>query len=83
MTEINRLTCEEALRRLDDYLDRELNAEEMAQVRAHLEVCAACAREFEFEGNALRAVRIKLRQIEMPAEARARLASALERERGD
>ena len=29
MSDINRLTCDEAFRRLDDYLDRELTPEEM------------------------------------------------------
>ena len=56
MTHLSRYTCEEAFRRLDDYLDRELSAEEMTLVREHLEICAGCAREFNFEESVLRGV---------------------------
>lgn len=66
MGPVNRFTCEEAFRRLDDYLDRELSAEEMAMVREHLETCAACTREFTFEASLLSAVRRKLRRIDLP-----------------
>jgi predicted anti-sigma-YlaC factor YlaD len=38
----DRLTCEETFRRLDDYLDRELNHHEMALVRKHLKACDVC-----------------------------------------
>jgi anti-sigma factor RsiW len=33
------------LRRLDDYLDRELSPEEMRRAEEHLETCAACRSE--------------------------------------
>jgi hypothetical protein len=45
MTPLSRYTCEEAFRRLDDYLDRELSSDETELVREHLEVCAGGARE--------------------------------------
>jgi anti-sigma factor (TIGR02949 family) len=61
MTDINRLTCEEIFRRLDDYLDRELTAEEMARVRGHLETCEVCAREYDFEEKVLVNLRERLR----------------------
>ena len=38
----DRFTCEEIFARLDDYLDRELSADEMRMVKEHLETCAAC-----------------------------------------
>ena len=34
MTHLSRYTCEEAFRRLDDYLDRELSEQEMVPVRS-------------------------------------------------
>jgi anti-sigma factor (TIGR02949 family) len=77
MTDLTRYTCEEAFRRLEDYLDRELSAEEMGLVREHLEICAGCAREFAFEASVLRGVREKLRQNDLPPSLPGRLLSAL------
>ena len=77
MTHLNRYTCEEAFRRLDDYLDRELSAEEMTLVHEHLDICAGCAREFTFEASVLRGVREKLRQIDLPDSLQARILAAL------
>ena len=81
MRPLTRFTCEEAFRRLDDYLDRELSEREMVLVHEHLEICAGCAREFRFEESVLRGVRSKLRQIELPESLQARIQSVLEKER--
>ena len=81
MTHLNRYTCEEAFRRLDDYLDRELTSEETVLVHEHLEICAGCAREFNFEASILRGVREKLRQIDVPGSLQARILSVLNKER--
>jgi len=81
MTYLSRYTCEEAFRRLDDYLDRELSEQEMILVREHLEVCAGCAREFSFESSLLRGVRDKLRQVDLPPSLEARVLSLLHKER--
>jgi anti-sigma factor (TIGR02949 family) len=80
MTALNRYTCEEAFRRIDDYLDRELSPEEMTRVHEHLELCEGCAREFRFEESLLNGVKRKLRQIDVPDGLQARLLSVLERE---
>ena len=81
MTHFSRYTCEEAFRRLDDYLDRELSAEETALVNEHLEICAGCAREFNFEESVLKGVRAKLRQIDLPPTLQARILGVLDGER--
>jgi anti-sigma factor (TIGR02949 family) len=81
MTHLSRYTCEEAFRRLDDYLDRELSAEETVLVKEHLEICAGCAREFNFESSLLRGVRDKLRQIELPPSLEARILRVLDGDR--
>ena len=81
MSHLSRYTCEEAFRRLDDYLDRELSPEETTLVHEHLEICAGCAREFSFEESLLRGVRSKLRQIELPESLQARILSVLNKER--
>ena len=77
MTHLNRYTCEEAFRRLDDYLDHELSAEEMTLVREHLEICAGCAREFNFERSVLQGVEEKLQQIDLPDNLQGRILRLL------
>jgi len=74
---LSRFTCEEAFRRLDDFLDRELSVAEMTLVHEHLEICEGCAREFRFEESVLNGVRAKLRQIDVPAALQARVLAAL------
>jgi anti-sigma factor (TIGR02949 family) len=81
MTELNRKTCEEAFRRLDDFLDRRLNPEETRLVEEHLQICEACTREFTFEASVLNGVRQKLRQLAAPAELVSRILSQLPSER--
>jgi anti-sigma factor (TIGR02949 family) len=77
----DRYTCEEMLRRLDDYLDRELTPDEIRHVEEHLEDCEACIREFGFEANVISAVRTKLREVEVPQTLADNVAMALARER--
>jgi len=81
LNHLNRYTCEEAFRRLDDYLDRELTPAETALVQEHLEICAGCAREFNFEASVLRGVREKLQQIDLPASLQSRILGVLNDER--
>lgn len=66
-SEEHRLTCEETFARLDDYLDRELSAEELKEVEAHIAMCGRCAPLFRFEASALDSIKGKLRRIAMPA----------------
>jgi anti-sigma factor (TIGR02949 family) len=77
----DRYTCEEMLRRLDDYLDRELTPDEIRRVEEHLKDCEACAREFGFEASVITAVRAKLRQVDVPDTLLDRVAMSLARER--
>ena len=79
MTNVDRYTCQEAFRRLDDYLDRELSAEEMRLVREHVELCAVCAAEFKFERSVVDGVRSKLRQVDLPPDLIARVIGSLPR----
>ena len=58
--------CREALKRLDDYLDRELSPTDMKWVRWHLKQCIHCSRKFAFEASVLRQVRSKLSRIAVP-----------------
>jgi hypothetical protein len=64
---VNRVTCEEAFQWLDDYLDRELGAEETRLIEEQLSICAACLREFTFERSAVDGVRQKLPEVKLDA----------------
>jgi anti-sigma factor (TIGR02949 family) len=77
MTQLDRTNCEEAFRRLNDFLDRRLTPEEMRIIEEHLEICAWCAREFNFEASVLFGVRGKLRQLEAPPDLVARILARL------
>jgi anti-sigma factor (TIGR02949 family) len=78
MASIDRYTCEETFRRLDDYVDRELTPEEMRLVKEHLEVCAFCILEFQFEASLLRQVRSKLRAVPAPEGLLGKVLGAIE-----
>ncbi len=78
MKPLDRYTCAQAFRRLDDYLDRELGSEEVARVEAHLETCSQCADEFRFEGTVIAQVRDKLRRLDVPEDLLQRLAAKLQ-----
>lgn len=77
MTRPNRFTCEEVFARLDDFVDRELSAEEMRLVQEHLDTCAACAGEHRFESGVLRDVREKIVRIDVPADFLVRLSQRI------
>lgn len=61
-----RLTCDEALRRLDDYVDRALTDAELRRVEAHLRDCFACADAARFESGLIAEIRARLRRVELP-----------------
>jgi anti-sigma factor (TIGR02949 family) len=73
------MECPES-KRLQEYFDGEVDAAAAAQIRRHLENCAECQGELQ----ALERVRNLLRgpaaRVAAPAEVRARLAAALDRE---
>lgn len=82
MNQIDRYTCEEAFRCLDDYLDRELAPDQMDCVREHLETCAICASEFDFEQTVIDDVRGKLRRIRAPGDLMTRISTLIAGARG-
>ena len=77
---LDRLTCEEAFRRLDDFLDHELSPDEMRLVQEHLETCAQCSREFHFEQSVITGVRDKLARIDAPPDLLSRITEQLRRD---
>jgi len=70
--------CEEAFRRLGDYLDRELTHQEIFLVKEHLEVCETCAMEFKFEESLLVELKAKARQAKAPPDLLASILKTLD-----
>lgn len=49
MSEPDRIECEEAIRRLAEYLDGELEGRDVVELERHLETCRSCWSRAEFE----------------------------------
>jgi anti-sigma factor (TIGR02949 family) len=58
--------CRETFARLEDYLDRELSADDIHCIEEHLAICEACTREYQFENRILCALKAKLRCVKAP-----------------
>ena len=78
MSRLERTNCEEAFRRLDDFLDRRLTPEELRIIEEHLEICAWCAREFNFEASVLHGVKRRIQHLEAPSDLVSRILSKLQ-----
>jgi anti-sigma factor (TIGR02949 family) len=74
---MDKLTCEEVFRRLDDYVDRELSEDEIRRVEEHLEICAYCAAEYRFEQSFITDVRGKVQRIAFPPDLMVNISRAL------
>ncbi len=70
------LNCKKTVEQLYPYLDRELTAQELEDVRAHLDHCPPCAKYFAYESGMLRFVSDACRSVEAPASLRAKILSA-------
>ncbi len=71
---LDRYTCLETVRRLDDYLDRELSERERHEVERHLETCDRCLQRFRFEAAVVDDLRTKLRRVTVPGALESRPA---------
>lgn len=80
MGALDRYTCEEMLRKLDAYLDRRLNPDELKHVEEHLETCARCATEYRFERSLLDGIGEKLRRAAVPSDLMQKISRLLEKE---
>lgn len=60
MSPDERIDCEEAVRLLATYLDRELDPAHNAEVERHLETCRSCYSRAEFERRLKERVRAEL-----------------------
>lgn len=71
------ITCKEAVDRLWEYLDRNLDRVEEAELDAHLGVCRRCCGELEFSRRIQAMLRRSGDQPEAAPDVRARLESFL------
>ena len=76
---LDRYTCLETVRRLDDYLDRQLSETEHLEVERHLETCDRCLQRFRFEAAVVDDLRTKLRRVAVPSGLESRLRDLLRR----
>ncbi len=77
MGPVDRYTCEEVFGRLDEYLDRRLEPDELRRVREHLDTCAVCASEYKFEGSLLTELRGKIRRLSVPPDLLGKIGRAI------
>ncbi|HKV46197.1 MAG TPA: mycothiol system anti-sigma-R factor [bacterium] len=71
------MNCEEALEKLWQYLDRELDGESTSELHRHLEECRHCFSKVEFEQRLRAIVRRSCSGEQAPAELRERLSRLL------
>ena len=65
--------CQEAVKRLNEFLDHELGPDEQAMVQRHLGECHDCFARFHFEETLLRTIRERVETIHAPAALRERI----------
>jgi anti-sigma factor (TIGR02949 family) len=78
MSECEDMDCKECLEALDDFVDRELAAEDFHAIERHLDRCPPCSSEFEFERAVLDQIRSKLSGLDVPADLKARIFEKLD-----
>lgn len=65
--------CQEAVKRLTDYLSHELGPDEQVRVQRHLHVCRGCFAKFHFEETLLRTIRERIQTVHAPDALRAKI----------
>jgi mycothiol system anti-sigma-R factor len=76
--DLDQYTCDQAVARLYEYLDRELPPEEEEVVRRHLEKCAPCFHHFGFDARLLERIREKCEAGPAPEAVRRRVKALLD-----
>jgi anti-sigma factor (TIGR02949 family) len=69
--------CQDAVKRLTEFLDHELRPEEEAQIQRHLRQCKGCFAKFHFEETLLRTIRERAEQVRAPGSLRAKILGLL------
>jgi mycothiol system anti-sigma-R factor len=75
------IECQDCLRALNPYLDRELSDEDILHVRGHLEECVGCLYVYRFQESIRRLVRVRCLEQSAPDSLRVRIELRLAAER--
>ncbi|MGI4787678.1 MAG: zf-HC2 domain-containing protein [Janthinobacterium lividum] len=70
-------SCEEAVRRLNEYLDHQMTEDEKVVVMKHLEICRPCLKRFSFEQTLIISLRQKAQHLCISATLREKLSLLL------
>jgi anti-sigma factor (TIGR02949 family) len=73
----NEINCEQALKRILEFIDRELSEDERERLERHLQSCRTCFSRVEFERQ-LKAKLSSLSDNQAPERTRERIKSLLE-----
>ncbi len=76
-------SCEEAIKRLDEFLDHELSPDERGDVMNHLQLCRPCFDRFDFEQVLMGSLRDKMSRITAPINLKDRLKDLLQKKRNN
>jgi anti-sigma factor (TIGR02949 family) len=71
--------CQEAVKKLTEFLSHELRAEEETEVKHHLSQCRGCFAKFHFEETLLRTIRERAEQVRAPGALREKIMTLLTR----
>ena len=77
MTDFGKPACNQAMRSLHQYLDRELTDSEMAEVKLHLDDCPPCEQHFTVHASMKRLVHNKACPEQAPRELLEKILSHL------
>lgn len=72
------IPCEEALERMYEFMDGELDGASREEVAAHFEACARCYPHLRFEERFRERVQRAVRRPEVPADLRRRVLEILD-----
>lgn len=72
-----RVTCEEMVRELPDFLDRELPAIRQAELQRHLDECARCFRKYRLERSLVDRIHERLSSLTLPPGLAARVLASI------
>jgi anti-sigma factor (TIGR02949 family) len=77
---VSPIDCRTAVLRLWDFLDKELDAERIAEVDAHVASCAGCGEHYRFARAFLEAVVMSWQELPEPVRLRQRVMQVLQQE---
>ena len=80
---MSRLTCEQAVQQLMDFLKRELPPEIAEEMQQHLDECNPCARHARFESRFVLLIENRLGGEKCPERLKEKIMDSLARERED